>query len=86
MMILASIIIATLVGLATDYVWARWSANVALGNPFVAANWAFLTHVAALVFTLAVIDGNWIAILAYFAGSYVGAYLAVSGSSRRMMR
>ena len=72
-----SLIAVFIIGVLTDYVWARWSSSVAKEKPFSAANWSFLTHVFSIVFTILIIENSSVQLGFHLAGCYFGAYLGV---------
>lgn len=77
------ILIAFIVGLATDLFWTKCVHNVAEKNALWAANWSIMIHVCGLFATYLLIDKDYIAIVAYIVGGYLGTFLTVKYGSKR---
>lgn len=70
-------LISFLFGATTDYIWCKWMDNVTNKNPFYAANWSVLIIIIGLAYTKIIIDGQWMAVITYINGAYLGTYYAV---------
>jgi hypothetical protein len=70
---------SSLVGLGafvSDYVWARYMANVAEGHGFVAANWAVGVIVLGAYLVISYVEDKRL-IFPAAIGAWIGTYLAV---------
>jgi hypothetical protein len=68
---------AFLLGITTDWVWTRWMQNITAKNPIYAANWSTAVYTVSLLYTMLIIDKQYIPIIFYLIGGWFGAYWAV---------
>lgn len=71
------IIIAFTVGFITDIVWARYFRTVADHKAVSAANWSVAIYLCGVYATYLLIDKEYMAMLAFACGGYLGTYLTV---------
>lgn len=71
------IILAFILGVVTDFVWAKYMQSVTVHKAFSAANWSILIYVCGIYYTLLVVEHNIAAILAYLVGGWIGMYCSV---------
>jgi len=71
------ITIAFIVGLITDWVWAKYFRNVAKHNAFAAANWSVAIYLCGVFATYLLVDKEYAAMVSYMIGGYLGTYFAV---------
>lgn len=71
------IILAFIMGFLTDIVWTRYSANVSKSNAVYAANWSVLIYLFGVYATYLLIDKEYIPMVAFAIGGWIGTYFAV---------
>ena len=64
-------------GVLYDVVWSLCVHSVARHRPLMAANTAVLTCLCTLFSTVLIVDGEWVPVVAFVAGSWVGTYSSV---------
>lgn len=60
-----------------DVVWAKCVSAVAKHRPIAAANMSVLLYACTLLSTILIIDNQWIPIVAFMAGNWVGTFSTV---------
>jgi hypothetical protein len=73
---------AFIVGLLSDYFWARSIRAVQSRQPFGAANWSTLLCLCGILSTELVIERQVAALIGFILGGYVGIYLGVLKGGR----
>jgi predicted acyltransferase len=67
-------ITAFVVGVLTDVAWTCWTRAVAEGHRVRAANWSVVTYACAVTSTYLVCEKDWLCVLAFAAGCWIGTY------------
>jgi hypothetical protein len=68
---------AFVVGLISDYFWARSIRAVQARHPLGAANWSTLLCLCGILSTELVIERQIAALIGFITGGYIGTYLGV---------
>jgi tryptophan-rich sensory protein len=71
------ILIAFIIGLITDVVWATWTRYISEKRPLGAANISVMIYVCGLFYTLMIVDKQVTPVAAYLLGGWIGTYLTV---------
>lgn len=60
-----AVLLAAVLGFATDYIWASMMSSVERGAAFEAANWGFLLHWCGVFTAHRVSKGDWTAVFVF---------------------
>lgn len=70
-------IIGFVVGFLTDLAWTCWMKAIAAHRPIVSANWSIIVYIFSFIATWLVVEKNFVAIIMYLIGGYIGTILGV---------
>jgi hypothetical protein len=76
------IIISFIIGLVTDITWTKYTTHISKGNKFYAANWSLAIYLCGVYATYLLIDKEYVSMIAYMIGGYIGTYYAVSNNKQ----
>jgi hypothetical protein len=68
---------ALVLGYITDFVWVRWMQKVGENKRFPAGVYSVFVGMIALVYTNIYVSNNWLFVVCYWVGCFVGSYKAV---------
>ncbi len=71
------IVLSFIVGLVSDFIWAKAIRSVNGRYPFYAANWSTMLYMCGLLSTELVVERKFVAIVAFIIGGYLGTLLGV---------
>lgn len=64
-------------GIGTDYAWTRWALASTNHQAVIAANWSVMIFVCGLMYTIQIVERNWVGVLLYIIGCWIGTFMAV---------
>jgi len=78
-----SVCLMAVIGIANDFIYARYTLAIAERRALTAANWSLLFTVFWFTLTLSVVEKSLPHILAYLIGGFAGTYFGTKISSER---